>query len=173
MSLYTGLGTETSSGSLVFKTSNAGSEGISGALMFSSGTTSSGASGVLEMGTGTATEGKGGYIRMTVGKTTTTQAEDGGVITLTAGETTDAAKDGGSIDINAGISKNADPTNMGAQVWALRHGAAALSSRHLMRELSASVVHSPSAVAPHQPDPVVSCSSARALQLRAREATSA
>ncbi len=79
MSLYTGLGTETSSGSLVFKTSNAGSEGISGALMFSSGTTSSGASGVLEMGTGTATEGKGGYIRMTVGKTTTTNAEDGGV----------------------------------------------------------------------------------------------
>ena len=77
MSLYTAIGTETSSGSIVIKTSNAGTLGISGALTFSSGTTSAGSSGVLLIGTGTATQGKGGYIRMTVGKTTTTQAEDG------------------------------------------------------------------------------------------------
>ena len=130
---------------------------------------------------------------MTVGKTSTTQNEDGGVITVTAGQTTDSGKDGGSIDVDAGISENADPTNMGGYIrlalekprealvdpclstlpLALRRPAAAWSSRHLMQGLWASVVRSASAAAPHQLAPVVSCTSAQALQLRAREATSA
>ena len=45
MSLFTGQGTKTSSGSIVIKTANAGTTGVSGFLMFSSGTTSSGSSG--------------------------------------------------------------------------------------------------------------------------------
>ena len=47
MSLFTGQGTKTSSGSIVIKTANAGTTGVSGFLMFSSGTTSSGSSGEL------------------------------------------------------------------------------------------------------------------------------
>ena len=64
MSPYTAVGTQMSSGSTVFKTSTAGTAGISGALMFSSGAASSGASGVLDIGAGTAEDGKGGHIRM-------------------------------------------------------------------------------------------------------------
>ena len=51
MSLFTGQGTKTSSGSIVIKTANAGTTGVSGFLMFSSGTTSSGSSGELRVGT--------------------------------------------------------------------------------------------------------------------------
>ena len=41
---------------------NAGTKGVSGELMFSTGTTSSGASGSISIGTGTASGGDGGDI---------------------------------------------------------------------------------------------------------------
>ena len=94
MSLFTGQGTKTSSGSIVIKTANAGTTGVSGALTFSSGTTSSGSSGELRIGTGTAVKGKGGSISITVGTGTTLA---GGVLTLRSGAstTTAAARPGG------------------------------------------------------------------------------
>ena len=49
MSLFTDQGTATSSGSLVVRTANAGTAGVSGALTFSSGITSSASSGELQL----------------------------------------------------------------------------------------------------------------------------
>ena len=68
---------------------NAGTKGVSGELMFSTGTTSSGASGDISIGTGTASTGDGGDISIVVG--------DGNVL------------DGGHIYMYAGKS-NADGT---------------------------------------------------------------
>ena len=84
MSLFTGQGTKTSR-SIVIKTANAGTTGVSGFLMFSSGTTSSGSSGELRVGTGTSSKGKGGSISISVGDGA---SEDGGVVTVIAGKTT-------------------------------------------------------------------------------------
>ena len=68
---------------LKFPRPNAGSNGVSGHLTFSSGTTSSGSSGELKVGTGTATKGKGGSISITVGTGNTIA---GGVVTFSGGK---------------------------------------------------------------------------------------
>ena len=60
-------------------------KGVSGELMFSTGTTSSGASGSISIGTGTTTGGESGGMYITVG---TTKTDDkGGDIHLHAGKT--------------------------------------------------------------------------------------
>ena len=87
MSLFTDQGQATSSGSLVVRTANAGTNGISGALTFSSGITSSASSGELRWNF-TAVKGKGGSISITVGTGTTVA---GGVLTLRSGASTTTA----------------------------------------------------------------------------------
>ena len=60
--VMSGYGLVTTSGSVSIKSTNAGTSGVSGALSFSSGTTSSGNSGMLTIGSGAATVGKGGMV---------------------------------------------------------------------------------------------------------------
>ena len=89
---------------LLIRTLNAGTTGVSGELMFSTGTTSSGASGSISIGTGTASAGDGGDIMINVGDGNTL---DGGHIHLFAGKTyADADSTGGSISIHSGYSNH-------------------------------------------------------------------
>merc|ERR1712134_118390 len=91
-----------SSGSILIRTLNAGTVGVSGELMFSTGTASSGSSGSISIGTGTASGGDGGDIMINVGDGNTL---DGGHIHLFAGKTdADADSTGGSISIRSGFS---------------------------------------------------------------------
>ena len=57
--LASGEGTATSSGAITIRSINSGTSGVSGALIFSSGTAVSGNSGAIEIGTGAATAGRG------------------------------------------------------------------------------------------------------------------
>ena len=65
--MISGFGTESTSGSIIIRTLNAGTKGVSGEHMLSTGTTSSGASGDISIGTGTASTGDGGDISIVVG----------------------------------------------------------------------------------------------------------
>merc|ERR1711871_180481 len=94
-------GTSTSSGSITIKTPDAGDAGISGALVFSSGTTSSGSSGSLSIGSGHAVGGKGGAITVTVGDGNVGTA---GAISITAGKSTNS--DGGATSLVGGDSSS-------------------------------------------------------------------
>ena len=81
------------------RTLNAGAKGVSGELMFSTGTTSCGASGDVSIGTGTASLGDGGDISVVVGDGDTL---DGGMIYMYAGKSNAAADTGatgGSISM--------------------------------------------------------------------------
>ena len=62
ISIRSGFSTESCSGTIIIRTLNAGTLGVSGELMFSTGTTSCGGSGSISIGTGTASEGDGGDI---------------------------------------------------------------------------------------------------------------
>ena len=62
-----GEGAATSSGDVFLRTANAGTSGVSGMLVFSSGTSSGGASGDVLIGSGAATGGTGGAVSVTVG----------------------------------------------------------------------------------------------------------
>ncbi len=66
MTLYSGKGTMSSSGSFMIRKLDAGSSGVSGMLSFSSGAATSGSSGSIMVGTGEAMGGKGGILHMTV-----------------------------------------------------------------------------------------------------------
>ena len=82
---------------------NAGVKGVSGELMFSTGTTTCGASGDISIGTGTASAGDGGDISIVVGDG---NVLDGGHIYLYAGKSNaDGTKDatGGSISMISGF----------------------------------------------------------------------
>merc|ERR1719183_3269296 len=91
----------TSSGSVTVRTMNAGDNGVSGRLSFSSGTASFGNSGSISVGSDRATNGKAGSIRVTVGAGNT---GDGGGVWLFAGQTTADNKVGGMVSIRGGIS---------------------------------------------------------------------
>merc|ERR1711991_881746 len=96
--------TESSSGSMIIRTLNAGAKGVSGELMFSTGTTTCGSSGSISIGTGTASNGKGGDITIKVGDGDTL---DGGHISIFAGKTDgdgSTGATGGSISIRSGYS---------------------------------------------------------------------
>merc|ERR550514_286175 len=60
ISMISGFGTKSTSGTIIIRTLNAGIAGVSGELMLSTGTTSTGASGDISIGTGTASTGDGG-----------------------------------------------------------------------------------------------------------------
>jgi len=106
ISLLGGAGTAHTSGSIVIKTRNAGTNGISGSLVFSSGTSTSGYSGSLSLGTGTAVKGKAGDIAVTVGS----GDQGGGAITLTAGGSSHASNTAGDVAITAGTSTTSGGT---------------------------------------------------------------
>ena len=79
MSLFTGQGTATSSGSIVVQRPMPALHGVSGHLTFSSGTTTDGSSAELKVGTVHIHRyGKGGSISVTVGTGNTVA---GGVVT--------------------------------------------------------------------------------------------
>merc|ERR1711871_849768 len=100
VSILSGSGTATSSGDIKVSTKDAGTAGISGSLIFSSGSASDGNSGSFAISTGNADAGgKGGAITVTVGDAA---AGIGGGIALTSGKSTNDA--GGAITITAGIS---------------------------------------------------------------------
>merc|ERR1711871_371856 len=100
VSILSGSGTATSSGDIKVSKKDAGTAGISGSLIFSSGSASDGNSGSFAISTGNADAGgKGGAITVTVGDAA---AGIGGGIALTSGKSTNDA--GGAITITAGIS---------------------------------------------------------------------
>ena len=107
-----GYGVSTTSGSVTVKTLNAGHSGVSGALAFSSGTTSSGNSGLITLGTGAATSGKGGMISVKVGSGDT---QIGGNAYMVAGQTTANNKDGGHVAIVGGTGGQASAGTHGAR----------------------------------------------------------
>ena len=81
---------------------NAGTKGVSGELMFSTGITTCGGSGSISIGTGSACNGDGGDIMIKVGDGNTL---DGGHVFLFAGKTVATAHStGGSISIRSGYS---------------------------------------------------------------------
>merc|ERR1719456_2241225 len=89
---------------MIIRTLNAGSSGVSGELVFSTGTTSTGASGDISIGTGTASTGDGGDISIVVGDG---NVLDGGHIYLYAGKSNakeDTGATGGSISMISGFS---------------------------------------------------------------------
>merc|ERR1719478_1489527 len=103
ISMISGFGTKSTSGTIIIRTLNAGIAGVSGELMLSTGTTSTGASGDISIGTGTASTGDGGDISIVVGDG---NVLDGGHIYLYAGKSNAAASTGatgGSISIISGF----------------------------------------------------------------------
>ena len=97
MSLSTGAGTATSTGSVVIKTPTSGSAGVSGRIAISTGNSQTGSSGMLTMTTGAATTGRGGSMTFSVGSS---NQNAGGDISMTAGTTSDTT--GGSISLTTG-----------------------------------------------------------------------
>ena len=89
------------------KTVNAGTLGVSGALSFTSGTTSRGASGSITLATGTATSGKGGNIVLSVSPGTAgiDPTDTGGDVIVRAGDSTAASGtgSGGAISLTTGL----------------------------------------------------------------------
>jgi len=84
---------------VTIRSMNAGTKGVSGALVFSSGTSSSGNTGAIYIGTGAATGGRGGAITIAVG---TGASGAGGDLILAAGGSSAAV--GGSVYIKPGVS---------------------------------------------------------------------
>merc|ERR1711968_312651 len=107
ISIHSGFSSIRSSGTIIIRTLDAGTTGVSGELMFSTGTTSSGASGSISIGTGTTEGGESGGITIDVGTTTT--ASKGGDVTVRAGITTGTvgtySENGGTITLQAGDSE--------------------------------------------------------------------
>jgi len=101
--MESGYGRVSTSGSISIKSFNAGSNGVSGVLTFSSGTTSKGNSGAVMIGSGQAATGNGGVVSITVGSG---NKNAGGALSIVAGSTTDtatgAAGVGGALDMTAG-----------------------------------------------------------------------
>merc|ERR1712072_1675668 len=103
ISIISGFGTQSTSGTIIIRTLNAGVKGVSGELVFSTGTTTTGASGDISIGTGTASTGDGGDISIVVGDG---NVLDGGHIYMYAGKSNAAASTGatgGSISIISGF----------------------------------------------------------------------
>ena len=67
VTLYSGKGTMSSSGSFVIRTLDAGTAGLSGMLSLSSGAATSESSGSIMVGTGDALGGDGGMPHLTMG----------------------------------------------------------------------------------------------------------
>ena len=65
--MTTGAGTTKSSGSVVVKTPDAGTAGVSGHMSFTTGSTTSGASGEIKLSTGHAAAGQSASIVMSGG----------------------------------------------------------------------------------------------------------
>ena len=116
ISIHSGFSNIRSSGTIIIRTLNAGTKGVSGENMFSTGTTSSGASGSISIGTGTTTGGESGGMYITVG---TTKTDDkGGDIHLHAGKTI-GNDDGGTIEVIAGDTDGVTDSDGGLiNVWA-------------------------------------------------------
>ena len=110
ISIHSGFSKIRSSGTIIIRTFNAGDKGVSGELMFSTGTTSSGASGSISIGTGKTTGGESGGMYITVGTTTTDNK--GGDFHVHAG-TTNGDADGGMIEVIAGDSDGTTTGNGG------------------------------------------------------------
>ena len=130
MTLHGGVGTATTSGGISIRTMNAGTIGVSGALVFSTGTTSKGDSGSLSLGSGTSTDGKAGGISITVGDGLTRSAQTigntltvtggkvasesssvGGGVVVKGGEVTHSTGTGGDVTLQAGKSTDASGTH--------------------------------------------------------------
>merc|ERR1711871_609408 len=93
LSMIAGFSTETTSGSIIIRTLNAGTKGVSGELMFSTGTTSCGASGDISIVVGDGNVLDGGHIYMYAGKSNAPES---------AGNV-DADATGGSISLISGF----------------------------------------------------------------------
>ena len=103
ISMLSGLGTASSSGNIMIRTSNSGADGVSGDLAFLSGTSSGGSSGSIRIGTGTASGGDAGDISIVVGDG---NVLDGGHIYMYAGKSngaSDTGATGGSISMISGF----------------------------------------------------------------------
>ena len=92
----------------IFELQTLNANGVSGALVFSSGVSSSGASGSISIGTGTAAGGEGGDISLNVGTSSTTA---GGAVSLGAGSTGADGANGENvvIKVEAQIQQIAQP----------------------------------------------------------------
>ena len=106
--LRSGWGSESSSGSILLYTANAGKSGVSGAMWFATGTTSArsargGNSGMLSLLSGDALESTAGFIDFRVGGGT---SGAGGNATLRSGGGCqgDDGANGGAIYISSGKS---------------------------------------------------------------------
>ena len=100
VSITTGFSTYLSSGPMLLQTANAGTGGVSGLLVLSTGTASIGTSGGLYVGTGTSNSGASGQLSISTGAST---CGDSGTITVSVGASTGGSTNvGGSVNIVAG-----------------------------------------------------------------------
>merc|ERR1711871_1894559 len=97
--IKSGYGSTKSSGDMLLHTANAGTGGITGKIVMSSGVSTQGNSGALYIGSGTAASGRAGSIFVTVGSG---NSGSGGDLTLSSGDTTHSTKVGGSVYIGSG-----------------------------------------------------------------------
>ena len=77
-----------SSGVITIRSTNSGTSGVSGMLVFSSGTAVEGNSGSILIGTGAATSGRGGLVSISAGSGT---SGVGGLVSMWAGKSTTLA----------------------------------------------------------------------------------
>ena len=98
MSLVSGYGRASSSGSFSVRTAKAGTAGVSGSLSFTTGATTKGSSGTMVLRSGSATLGAGGSVSVLVGSGA---IASGGRITMSAGEAT--AVTGGALSLVSGF----------------------------------------------------------------------
>ena len=85
LSLESGEGTATSSGVISIRTANAGGTGVSGRLVFSSGSAKRRQQRRSYVGSGAATGGRGGMVSISVGSGT---SGSGGAVSVLSGRST-------------------------------------------------------------------------------------
>ena len=100
VTMTTGYSTFLSSGAMFLQTANAGTGGVSGQLVLSTGTASIGTSGSVYLGSGTSNSGASGLLSITTGASV---CGDSGTITVSVGASTaGTTNSGGSVNVVAG-----------------------------------------------------------------------
>ena len=99
VTIISGYSPLSTSGALLFQTANAGSAGISGDILFKSGTSSVGNTGSILFASSAATQGQGGEINLRVGDGDSVQ---GGDLNIDAGVSSSVGGTGGDVTISGG-----------------------------------------------------------------------
>jgi len=101
ITILSGVGIATSSGSIIMSTADADPNGVSGPLHLSTGHANAGSSGSIQLSTGSAMSGVGGSVSIEVGSG---DSGDGGAVLVNAGFSSSSFGQGGNIDLLGGSS---------------------------------------------------------------------